>query len=188
MTPPDLPWVSARATLAAALMAACVALPFALAQAQLPPRFSSVPPPPPLNLAPTAPAIGAQSAPPPSVVAIDCGPCGKVESIRQTTVKQQWTPLGTGVGVGGVPDLGASPAGVTSYRIGPGLSNQGMVMLGSAGGAAYRKTPNAYETKRWDVTVKMDNGGERIVTLSYEPYVREGDRVRVAGNNLELLE
>jgi len=27
-----------------------------------------------------------------------------------------------------------------------------------------------------------------VVTLVYEPFVREGDRVRIAGNNLELVE
>ena len=117
-----------------------------------------------------------------------CGACGKVESIRQSTSKQQWTPLGTGVGVGGTPSLGDYPAGVTSYSIGPGLSNQGMVVLGAAGGAAYKKTPNSYEQPRWDVTVKMDGGGVRVVSMSYEPYVREGDRVRIAGNNVELLD
>ena len=142
------------------------------------------PPPPPAAASPSTPS----SAAPPSVTALECGPCGKVESIRQTTVKQQWTPLGTGVGVGGAPDLGSQPSSVTSYKIGPGLSNQGMVVLGSAGGAAYRKTPNSYEQARWEVTVKLDSGGVRIVTLSYEPFVREGDRVRIAGNNVELLE
>jgi hypothetical protein len=119
----------------------------------------------------------------------DCSSCGKVESIRQTTAKQQWTPLGTGVGVGGAPSVsGESPSAVTSYRIGPGLTNQGMVVLGSAGGAAYKKAPNSYEQKRWEVTVKMDIGGTRVVVLSYEPYVQEGDHVRISGNNLELVE
>jgi hypothetical protein len=28
----------------------------------------------------------------------------------------------------------------------------------------------------------------RVVSVSYEPYVREGDRVRIAGNNVELLD
>jgi hypothetical protein len=119
----------------------------------------------------------------------DCSACGKVESIRQTTANQQWTPLGTGVGVGGVPNAaGDTPSAITSYRIGPGLSNQGMVVLGSAGGAAYKKTPNSYEQKRWEVTIKMDVGGLRVLVLSYEPYVQEGDHVRVSGNNLELVE
>ena len=143
-------------------------------------------PPPPLP--PATPPAASGAAAPPSAASIECGACGKVESIRQTTARQQWTPLGSGVGVGGVPDLGSAPAGVTSYKIGPGLSNQGLVVLGSAGGAAYKKTPNSYEQVRWEVTVKLDSGAVRIVTLSYEPYVHEGDRVRVAGNNVELLE
>jgi hypothetical protein len=129
--------------------------------------------------------VGAQT---PSAAAIDCGACGKVESIRQSTTKAQWTPLGTGVGVGGTPSLGDYPSGVTSFRIGPGLSNQGMVVLGAAGGAAYKSTPKSYEQPRWDVTVRMDAGGVRVVSMSYEPYVREGDRVRIAGNNVELLD
>jgi hypothetical protein len=166
-----------------AATAAMIAAPAGAALAQV-----GAPPPP---LPPAAPpsASGASGAgAPPSAASIECGACGKVESIRQTTARQQWTPLGSGVGVGGVPDLGSAPAGVTSYKIGPGLSNQGLVVLGSAGGAAYKKTPNSYEQVRWEVTVKLDAGGVRIVTLSYEPFVREGDRVRVAGNNVELLE
>lgn len=112
-------------------------------------------------------------------------PCGRVESIRQTTIKQAWTPLGMGVGV----DPGqASGQVTTSFQIGPGFSNQGMVMLGAGGGAAYRKSPNSYEQPRWEVTVKLDSGQKRVLTLAYEPFVREGDRVRVAGNSLELVE
>jgi len=76
----------------------------------------------------------------------------------------------------------------TSFQIGSDGSNQGMVMLGAGGGAAYKRTPNSYEQPRWEVTVKLDSGSIRVVTLSYEPYVKEGDRVRIAGNNVELLE
>lgn len=144
------------------------------------------PPPPPPGA--NASSISPSAVPPPTLSQVDCGPCGKVESIRQTTARQQWTPLGTGVGIGGSPDLGSAPAGVTSYKIGKDLSNQGMVVLGSAGGAAYKKTPNSYEQVRWEVSVKLDNGMIRVVTLSYEPYVKEGDRVKIAGNNVELLE
>jgi outer membrane lipoprotein SlyB len=63
-----------------------------------------------------------------------------------------------------------------------------MVMLGAGGGATYRKSPNAYEQPRWEVTVKLDSGQKRVVTVAYEPFVREGDRVRIAGNNLELVD
>jgi len=109
-------------------------------------------------------------------------PCGRVESIRPTTVKQSWTPLGTGAG------FNSDGRTVTSFQIGPGLSNQGMVIQGASGGAAYRKTPNAYEQPRWEVSVKLDSGQKRVVTVAYEPFVREGDRVRIAGNSIELVD
>lgn len=152
------------------------------AGAQSPPPL----PPPTLSISPAAAVSAANAVPAPSIA---CGACGKVESIRQTTVKDQWTPLGTGVGIKGAPvSPGENPAGVASYKIGPGMSNQGMVVLGAAGGAAYSKTPNSYERPRWEVTVKLDTGASRVVMLSYEPFVREGDRVRIAGNNVELLD
>ena len=122
-----------------------------------------------------------------STDAPDCTsfPCGRVESIRQTTVKQPWTPLGS--------TASASPGDSSgkvnmSFRIGPDLSNQGMVLLGAGGGAAYQKTPNQYDQPRWEVTIKLDNGQKRVVTVAYEPFVREGERVRVAGNSLELVD
>ena len=114
----------------------------------------------------------------------DCStfPCGRVESIVQTTVRQAWTPLGSG------SSFYSDSKVTTSWQIGPDLSNQGMVMLGAGGGAAYKKSPNAYEQPRWEVTVKLDTGQKRVLTVAYEPFVREGDRVRVAGNSLELVE
>ena len=114
----------------------------------------------------------------------DCStfPCGRVESIVQTTVRQAWTPLGSG------SSFYSDSKVTTSWQIGPDLSNQGMVMLGAGGGAAYKKSPNAYEQPRWEVTVKLDSGQKRVLTVAYEPFVREGDRVRVAGNSLELVE
>jgi outer membrane lipoprotein SlyB len=108
-------------------------------------------------------------------------PCGRVESIRQTTVKQPWTPLGTAAGFDN--DARAAPM----LQMGPGGSNQGVVLLGAAGVVTNRKSPNTYEQPRWEVTVKLDSGQKRVVTVAYEPFVREGDRVRVAGNSLELL-
>jgi len=114
----------------------------------------------------------------------DCStfPCGRVESIVQTTVRQAWTPLGSG------SSFQSDSKVTTSWQIGPDLSNQGIVMLGAGGGAAYKKTPSSYEQPRWEVTVKMDSGQKRVLTVAYEPFVREGDRVRVAGNSLELVE
>jgi outer membrane lipoprotein SlyB len=143
--------------------------------------------------------VGAQTTPPPIPGALngssvsaksgtavapsdDCGQCGKVVSVRETKVKEQWTPLGGGA------SFGSDARAATMFQIGPGLTNQGKVMVGAAGGAAYQKTPNAYEKPRWEVTVKMDNGQTRVASLAYEPYVQEGDRVRISGRNVELIE
>ncbi len=139
------------------------------------------PAPPPLPGITSGNAADAKTPvnPPPSDA---CDQCGKVLSIRKTLVKEQWTPLGGGAG------FNNDARAATMFQIGPGLSNQGKVMVGAAGGAAYQKTPNVYEKPRWEVTVKMDNGLTRVASLAYEPYVQEGDRVRISGRNVELIE
>jgi hypothetical protein len=146
--------------------------------------------PPDAHLAALALTVMVASAPLPEAHAQkgntggDCStfPCGRVESIVQTTVRQAWTPLGS------QSSFYSDSKVTTSFQIGPDLSNQGIVMLGAGGGAAYKKTPNSYEQPRWEVTVKLDSGQKRVLTVAYEPFVREGDRVRVAGNSLELVE
>jgi len=120
-----------------------------------------------------------------------CDRCGKIESIRPVTGKDDWTPLGT-VSSSPVDSLastpGATPSGVTMVQIGKGLTKQGTVMIGAAGGAAYRSRPSELNAKRWEIVVRMDAGGARTVMQNYEPMLREGDRVRVMGNQLELVQ
>jgi outer membrane lipoprotein SlyB len=74
------------------------------------------------------------------------------------------------------------------YQIGKGFSKQGTVLVGAAGGAGYQTRPRELNAPRWEVTVRMDAGGTRSVTQNYEPMLREGDRVRVLGTQLELLQ
>jgi hypothetical protein len=160
--------------LAAALVACAVA-----AQGPPPPP----PPPPELGQAPTS---GAARAP---AQGDTCDRCGRIESIRPVTAKDQWTPLGSvtasplGAGANG------NPSAVTMVQIGPGFSNQGAVLIGAAGGAAYGTRPNELNRQRWEVIVRMDvGGGQRAVMQNYEPMLREGDRVRVMGTQLELVQ
>lgn len=120
-----------------------------------------------------------------------CDNCATVTNIRQTTEKSTWTPLGSAVPGTVTPgDYSGQPGRVTAaYRIGPEMKNQGMVLLGSAGGGSYVRRSGDYQQPRWDVTVKMDaGGGMRPVSIGYEPPFRVGDRVRVFGTQLELIQ
>jgi outer membrane lipoprotein SlyB len=138
--------------------------------------------------------VAAQSPAP--AAAGDCDRCGKIESIRPVTAKDAWMPLGTvsttPLGTVSATPLGdgtaAAPSGVTMFQIGPGFSKKGTVLIGAAGGAAYRTRPSELSAKRWEIVVRMDAGDSRSVTQNYEPMLREGDRVRVMGNQLELVQ
>lgn len=117
-----------------------------------------------------------------------CTNCGVIQSIEQKTVTTQWTPLGA-TAPGTLPGDSMQTGQVTtSFVIGKGMTNDGMVLLGSAGGGGYAKRPNSMQQPRWEITVKMDNGPPRVVQQSYEPALREGDRVRVYGTQLELVQ
>jgi outer membrane lipoprotein SlyB len=121
--------------------------------------------------------------------ATPCGACGVITSIVPVTERQEWTPLGVASpGAVGMSGLGGATGTTAALSIGPGGTNQGMVLLGAAGGAVYAQRPSEYRRQRWDVTIKMENGPPRVVAMRYEPLlVQEGDRVRVAGNNIELV-
>ena len=161
----------------------------ALAATLSPVAGAQIPLPPPMPPA-TDNSATASISPAAAAALGACATCGKVESIVERVASEQWTPLGTGVSVGGSPPPSpVTPAqGVASFKIGSDLSNQGMVMLGAVGGAQYSSTPRGYNRPRWDLTVRLDSGAVRVVSLSYEPYIREGDRVRVIGNQVELLD
>jgi outer membrane lipoprotein SlyB len=174
-------------TLAAAGLAAPVALAQAPAAKAAPPAAAK-PAPMAADLLSLPAPSGTPSPATAQALADGCAQCGRVESIRQSTVKDSWTPLGTGVGVGGASPVTGTGGGSTSISIGRSGVNPGLVVLGAAGGASYQKKPGAYERPRWEVTVRLDNGQTRVVSLAFEPYVHEGDRVRVSGNSVELLD
>ncbi len=117
------------------------------------------------------------------------GACGVIRTIVPVDERQVWTPLGsvtpTTISSNAV---GATPTASAQMQFGSGLSRQGMVVIGAAGGAVYAQKPNEYRRSRWDVTLRMDDGSTRVVSMGTEPiFVQEGDYVRVSGNNLELV-
>jgi outer membrane lipoprotein SlyB len=114
-----------------------------------------------------------------------CDNCAIIVSIQVSTQEEQWTPLG----VVSSPSSLTNPGGMEA-RSAIAFNSDGsrsFVMIGAAGGAVYAKRPNAYQKPRWDVTVKMDSGATRVISQRYEPLMREGDRVRILGTQLELV-
>ena len=151
----------------------------ATAAAQAPPSQTPLTLPPPLVPSPgSATATGG-----PALGTTGCDRCGIIDSIRQAVTKDQWTPLGS---VPSSADTGQS--GVAMYQIGKGFTNQGQVLVGAAGGTVYRTQPNQRNITRWEVTVRMDDGSTRTLTQNYEPLMQVGDRVRVFGTQIELVQ
>jgi len=117
------------------------------------------------------------------------GTCGVIQTIALVDERQVWTPLGS-VTPGTIADngLGNTPSASAQMQFGSGMQRQGMVVVGAAGGAAYARKPSEYRRQRYDVTLKMDDGSTRVVSMGSEPlFVQEGDYVRVSGNALELV-
>src|SRR5207302_1454096 len=124
---------------------------------------------------PTQPVQIAQAAPVAQapLPAVPAGVFGTVESVKEVT-----TP---GDGRSGVGAIGGGIAGaVLGNQFGHGTGRSIMTVLGAAGGALagkeIEKQHNA--TKRWDVTVRMDDGSYRTLSSQSLPYWHAGNRVR----------
>src|SRR5947207_1131648 len=78
-----------------------------------------------------------------------------------------------------------SPSSVLMFHVGRGCAKKDTILLGAAGGTTYRSRPSELNARRWEVVVRMDAGNTRSVVQNYEPMLREGDRVRVLGSQLE---
>jgi outer membrane lipoprotein SlyB len=109
-----------------------------------------------------------------------CPACGVVESIR--VVEVQGEASGVGAVAGGV--TGA----VVGNQFGHGGGRTAMTILGAAGGAyagnAIEK--NVKKGTAWRVTVRMDDGSYRTVSMGSQPELAVGSHVRVVnGSTLE---
>jgi len=126
--------------------------------------------------APIVEAAPALEAPKPVV---QPGVLGIVESVNE--VREAGEAKGLGVVAGGV--AGA----VLGHQVGSGRGNKLATILGAVGGAiaGNHVEKQARAVKRWDITVRLDDGTTQTFSSPAEPFWHAGDRVRLHEGRLE---
>jgi outer membrane lipoprotein SlyB len=95
---------------------------------------------------------------------------GTIVSVKEVEQKGD----GTGIGAAG----GAVAGAVLGHQIG---NNRVGTILGGVGGAVlgHQVEKKVRATKRWETTVRLDDGSVQTVSSESQPAYREGERVRL---------
>jgi outer membrane lipoprotein SlyB len=121
----------------------------------------------------------ALQVPPPPPPPPPCLDCGVISSIVPITQRGQPGLVGT---LGG-----AAAGGLVGNQFGRGKGNTAMTVAGVIGGALAGRAveEQVNSTTVFQITVDMQAGGQRVVTLNSAEGIGPGTRVRVYGNNLQ---
>ena len=108
-----------------------------------------------------------------------CPDCGVIEAVREVDVR------GKNTGVGAV--AGGVIGGVAGHQVGGGNAKTLMTVIGAVGGAIAGNELEKKQktTQQWQVTVRLENGHEQVVTLAQQPPWRAGDHVRLVNGAIE---
>jgi outer membrane lipoprotein SlyB len=111
----------------------------------------------------------------------ECRDCGTVRGIEQMQ--------GSGQASGAGAILGAVIGGVVGHQFGSGRGQDAATAAGAVGGAAagHQVEKSRKAGVYYEVLVKMDQGGTKIVNVADPAGLAVGSRVRVSGRNLEQL-
>ena len=112
----------------------------------------------------------------------DCRNCGTVRSI------EAMDRGGQASGAGAV--IGAVIGGVVGHQFGSGRGQDAATAAGAIGGAAagHQAEKQYRNAGIFRVGIRMDSGERRDVDVADPAGLRVGDRVRVSGRNIEILE
>ncbi len=128
----------------------------------------------------TPPAVTVAPAPTPVAVAMPpiCRECGTVESVREVTVEAK--------GSGGGAVAGGLVGGIIGNQWGRGATRDIATVLGAVGGAyaGNHIEKSVKESKRYDVTVRFEDGSTRTFSGDTPPVWHSGDRVRLQNGTL----
>ncbi|CAK0775765.1 outer membrane lipoprotein SlyB [Gammaproteobacteria bacterium] len=109
-----------------------------------------------------------------------CVDCGTVSSVQVV----EKAPEGSGLGA----MAGALAGGVLANKAGDGST--AATLAGVAGGAlaGHYSEKAMSDNKEWKITVQLENGSARAVTVKSEPSIRSGERVRIVEGNVVRYE
>ncbi len=134
----------------------------------------------------TAPAPQAQPAAAPkqriaSASKPKCLDCGVVSAINVVEVK------GEGSGLGAV--AGGVAGAVIGDQVGEGKNRKLLTVAGAAGGAIAGHEIEKYAKthKRFDMSVRLDDGTTKTVSSETEPVIKVGQRVRMTQAGVQPL-
>ena len=107
-----------------------------------------------------------------------CDACGTIESITPRRVQGDTS--------GGGAVAGAIIGGVVGHQFGSGRGNDAATVAGAVGGAV---AGNEVEKRRnqylvYDVTVRMEKGDVRHITVASRENLNPGDRVEISDGRL----
>ena len=110
-----------------------------------------------------------------------CDQCGIIESVRE--IKQR----GEGSGIGAVG--GAVVGGLVGHQFGGGDGKKITTAAGAIGGAlaGHQIEKEVKATRRYEVTVRLDDGSIRVIDAAGAPDWKAGDRVRLVNGEIRAL-
>ena len=107
-----------------------------------------------------------------------CFDCGTVEAVREIEEKGKGSWIG--------PVAGGVGGAILGKQMGKGNGNTIMTILGAAGGAfaGNEIEKRVRTTKRWEVSVRLEDGSMRTVPYDTAPGWRTGERVRFVNGTI----
>jgi outer membrane lipoprotein SlyB len=107
------------------------------------------------------------------------GVLATVEDVREVTTPGEHTALG--------PIAGGVAGAVLGHQIGGGSGKKIATVLGALGGAVAGRhiEKQARGEKHWETVVRLEDGTQRTVQSTIQPFWRAGDRVRFFNGGLQ---
>lgn len=126
-----------------------------------------------------APLAQAPQVVEPAKPAAPVGILATVEEVKEVTVPGEHTALG--------PIAGGVAGAVLGHQVGGGSGKKIATVLGALGGALAGRhiEQQARGEKRWETVVRLEDGSQRTVQSTLQPFWHAGERVRFVDGTLQ---